>query len=375
MHVEPQVFDVLLYLVQNRDRVVSKPELLEAVWGSRYVSDSALTSRLKVARRAVGDDGRRQQLITTVHGVGYRFAADVTESGPPAPDQQPVRHRTAQQIRYCRSPDDVRIAYATSGVGPPLVKAANWLTHVDLEWDSPIWAHWIEELSSAHQLIRYDERGCGLSDWDVREFSLDAWVEDLEMVVDAVGLERFPLLGISQGGAVAVSYAVRHPTKVSRLVLAGAYARGRLARAATPSEREEADLDLRVGRIAWERDDPGYRQVFAAQFLPEAPREAWDDFNRLQRATTSTANIARFLDAFARIDVSDIARNVACPTLILHARRDRRVPMAQALELAALIPGSELRLLDTGNHIVTRFEPAWSDLVEQLNDFLLADGS
>jgi pimeloyl-ACP methyl ester carboxylesterase/DNA-binding winged helix-turn-helix (wHTH) protein len=395
VHVEPQVFAVLLHLLRHRSRVVTKHELLDAVWGDRFVSDATVTSRLKAARRAIGDDGRSQRLIATVHGIGYRFVGPVRDEsgagpgvetveaaagaplgsddadvGEAAGDDAPVRHRHTQEIRYCRSPDGVRIAYATSGSGPPLVKAANWLTHLDLEWQSPIWAHWIDELSQSHQLVRYDERGCGLSDWEVREFSLDAWVEDLELVVDSVGLDRFPLLGLSQGGAVALAYAVRHPERVSRLVLVGAYSRGRLARAATAEEREEADLDMQVGRVAWRRDDPAYRQVFAAQFLPDAPRSAWDAFNQVQRATTSTENVVQFLDTFAHIDVSNLAAEVACPTLVVHSRRDRRVPVEQARELAALIPGSVLHLLDSGNHIVMSDEPAWPELMSRLDAFL-----
>ena len=280
VHVEPQVFEVLVYLLTHRDRVVPKTELLDAVWGNRFVSDSTLTSRLKEARKAIGDDGQGQRLIATVRGVGYRFVAPVTDDEPaPAADQRPRGKRAAQEIRYCTSPDGVRIAYASTGAGPPMVKAANWLTHLDLEWGSPIWAHWIDALSARHRLIRYDERGCGMSDWEVRDFSLDAWVEDLELVVDSVGLERFPLLGMSQGGAVALAYAVRHPERVTRIVLVGAYARGRLARAATPEEHEEAALDLQVGRVGWRRDDPAYRQVFASQFLPDADRQRWDAFN------------------------------------------------------------------------------------------------
>ncbi|MFC7495860.1 MULTISPECIES: alpha/beta fold hydrolase [unclassified Nocardioides] len=373
VHVEPQVFDVLVHLLQHRDRVVPKAELLDEVWGDRFVSDATLTSRLKAARRAVGDDGQGQRLIATVHGVGYRFRGDVVDGTTYLPDPvalPPVRHRDTQEIRYCHSPDGVSIAYATSGSGPPLVKAANWLTHLDLEWQSPIWAHWIDALSDGRRLIRYDERGCGLSDWQVTDFSLDAWVEDLELVIDSVGLERFPLIGLSQGGAVAVAYAVRHPDRVTHLVLVGAYARGRLKRAATVEEREEADLDLRVARVAWRRDDPAFRQVFAAQFLPDAPRALWDAFNEMQRATTSTENVVHFLEAFADLDVSAIAPQVACPTLILHARRDRRVPESQARELAALIPSSVLHLVDSGNHVVLQDEPAWPDVVDRIDAFL-----
>jgi pimeloyl-ACP methyl ester carboxylesterase/DNA-binding winged helix-turn-helix (wHTH) protein len=372
VHVQPQVFGVLRYLLEHRDRVVPKAELLDAVWGDRFVSDSTLTSRIKAARQAIGDDGASQRLIATVHGVGYRFIGDAT-GPPPDPALPPRPAATAardQEIRYCRSPAGVRIAYATTGSGPPLVKAANWLTHLDLERDSVIWGHWIDALSARHRLVRYDERGCGLSDWEAGEFSLQTWVEDLELVVASAGLTRFPLIGLSQGCAVAITYAVRHPEQVSRLVLVGGYAHGRLIRARTVEEREEAALDLQVGRVAWRRDDPAYRQVFAAQFLPDESRETWDAFNALQRATTSTDNVVRFLDTFARIDVSAVAARVRCPTLVLHARRDQRVPAQQARELAAQIPGSILRLVDSGNHILTAREPAWPGVVKEIERFL-----
>ena len=364
VHVEPQVFALLTHLIRHHDRVVGKTELLDSVWGYRHVSESALTSRIKALRRAVGDSGEQQRIVATVHGVGYRFVADVRENGA-AP-----RARAPQQIRYCRSPDGVRVAYALSGCGPPLVKAANWLTHLDLEWTSPIWAHWLDGLARRHTLVRYDERGCGLSDWDVGEFRFDDWVGDLELVVDGLGLERFPLLGISQGAAVAIAYAVRHPERVSRLVLSGAYGRGRFARAATAEEKEEAELDLVLGRIGWRHDDPTFRQVFASQFLPDGTRELWDAFNDLQRATTSNDNVVRFLDVFAHIDVSGLAASVPCPTLILHSRGDLRVPKAQAQELAALIPDSRLCFLDSRNHILTEDEPAWPEFLAELDAFL-----
>lgn len=367
VHVEPQVFALLTYLIMHRDRVVAKTELLDSVWGDRYVSESALTSRIKALRRALGDDGVRQRIIATMHGIGYRFVAPVVDVdgqvGTPGA-------RVPQQIRYCVSPDGVRVAYAVSGSGPPLVKAANWLTHLDLEWTSPIWAHWLDGLAQRHTLIRYDERGCGLSDWDVPNFSFDSWVDDLELVVAAAGLTRFPLLGVSQGGAVAIAYAVRHPERVSRMVLVGAYSRGRFARAGTVEEKEEAELDLQLGRIGWRHDDPTFRQVFASQFLPEGTRELWDAFNDLQRATTSTGNVVRFLDVFAHIDVSELAPRVPCPTLILHSRGDLRVPRSQAQELAALIPDSSLRFLDSSNHILTADEPAWPVFLAEVDAFL-----
>jgi pimeloyl-ACP methyl ester carboxylesterase/DNA-binding winged helix-turn-helix (wHTH) protein len=372
VHVEPQVLDVLAHLITNRDRLVRKTELLDWVWCDRFVSESALTSRLKQARRAVGDDGQRQRVIATVHGRGYRFVAPVEEVGETveSADAEAARARIEQDIRYCVTEDGVCVAYATAGAGAPLVKAANWLTHLQREWDSPIWSHWLHELARRHQLIRYDERGCGMSDWDVADFSFDAWVDDLALVVDAAGVERFPLLGVSQGGAVAVAYTVHHPERVSRLVLCGAYSRGRLVRAETAEALDEAALDLEVARVGWRRDDDAFRQVFASQFLPDGSRELWDAFNDLQRVTTSTANVVKFLDVFAHIDVSRLAPKVRCPTLIVHSRGDRRVPESQARELAAQIPGSKLVLLNSRNHILTAEEPAWQVFIDEVETFL-----
>ncbi len=371
IHVEPQVFDVLAYLIQHRERVVGKAELLDEVWGDRFVSESALASRLMAVRRAVGDDGDAQRVIRTVRGRGYQFVASVEErAGRSGPATTAGPDELAQQIRMCTAADGARVAYATLGVGPPLVKAANWMTHLDYDWESSVWRHWLEGLARGRTLIRYDERGCGLSDWEVDRFGMDAWVDDLETVVDTVGLGRFPLLGVSQGAAVAIEYAVRHPDRVSRLVLAGAYARGRLARASTPEQRQEAALDIELARVGWGRDDPSFRQVFTHQFLPEGTREQWDAFNELQRRTTSPANAVRFLEAFSRIDVSAAAPLVACPTLILHGRWDHRVPFASARELAALIPDSRLVPLDSRNHIMTSVEPAWPVFLDEVERFL-----
>ncbi len=277
-----------------------------------------------------------------------------------------------QDIRYCMSPDGVCVAYAVAGDGPPLVKAANWLTHLRLEWESPIWSHRLRDLAMRRRLIRYDERGCGLSDWDVADFNLDAWVDDLELVVDAVGVEQFPLLGLSQGGAVAIAYAVRHPERVSHLILSGAYCRGRLVRAATPQAREEVALDLDIARVGWRRDDDTFRQVYATQFLPDGTREVWDAFNDLQRASTSIDNVVRFLDVFASVDVSRLAPNVRCPTLVLHSRGDLRVPESQAREIARLIPNSRLVLLDSRNHVLLAREPAWQVFLAEVDHFLAA---
>ena len=374
VHVEPQVFDLLVALLEQRDRVVSKEELLDSVWGDRFVSESALTARVKAARRAVGDDGSSQRVIRTVHRRGYQFAAPVTEGDERSPTvAQAAGSVLSQDIRFCVSADGVRIAWASIGQGRPLLKAANWMTHLGRDIESDVWRHWLQGLSRDHRLVRYDERGCGMSDWDVDGFCLDAWVDDLALVADAAGLERFPLIGLSQGGAVAVAYAVRHPERVSRLILWGAYPKGRLARATSEVERREAALDIELARVGWRRDDATFRQVFTSQFLPDASRDVWDEFDDLQRRTTSPENAVRFLEAFSQLDVSGIARHVRCPTLVLHARDDHRVPLESARDFAALIPDSRLAPLPSRNHILTRDEPAWPMFLAEVTAFLADD--
>ena len=375
IRVEPQVFDVLTQLVSNAHRFVSKEELFDSVWGGRFVTEAALTSRIKAARRALGDDGESQRFIRTVRGRGYQFVATITadEPSPPpqeiplVPDEPPAPR---QHIAFCKAADGVRLAYAVAGEGTPLVRAANWMTHLGYDIESPVWKHWVRDLSGNRQFIRYDERGCGLSDWDATDFTFDDWVADLESVVEALGLERFPLLGVSQGGAVAVAYAARHPERVSHLVLCSAYAQGRAVRASGEDEKRAAALDLELARVGWGRDDPAFRQVFAAQFLPDGTRADWAAFDQLQRRTTSPENAVRFLEEFGRIDVRDLAREVSCPTLIMHSRDDHRVPLRFGEELASLIPDSRLVALSSNNHLLTGTEPAWQVFLAEIDEFL-----
>lgn len=371
VHLERQVFDVLAHLVANRERVVTKEELLDEVWGDRFVSESALASRIKAARRSVGDDGSRQAVIRTVFGRGYQFVASVSETSVvAAPATVPGGTRLEQEIHVCQAGDGTRLAYSLSGSGETLVKAAHWMTHLDYDLENPVWRHWTEDLIHHRRLLRYDERGCGLSDWDVERFDFDSWVDDLETVVDDAGLDRFPLLGVSQGGAVAVAFAVRHPERVSKLVLYGAYARGRLVRAESEESLSQAALDVELARVGWGTDDPSFRQVFSSQFIPDGTRELWAELNELFRRSTSPENAVRFLETFARIDVSGEATRVSCPTLIMHARDDHRVPATSARELASLIPDSRLVLLAGRNHILTPSEPAWPVFLRELDRFL-----
>lgn len=274
-----------------------------------------------------------------------------------------------QEIRYCTSSDGVQLAYATTGDGPPLVKAANWLSHLEFDWDSPVWRHWLTELSERYTLIRYDKRGCGLSDWSVDDFSLRAQVEDLKAVVDAVGLEQFSLFGMSGGGPIAIAYAVRHPKRVSHLILCGCYFRGRFERAGTQQEREQAETLLKSMKVGWGQDNPAFRQIYTSLFIPEGAPAQVEWFNELQRISTSPELAVRMSKASYSIDVSNLASKIDIPTLVLHAREDAVVSFEQGRRLAALIPDAQFAPLDSKNHVLLEDEPAWQQFLDEMHQF------
>ncbi len=278
-----------------------------------------------------------------------------------------------QQIRFCNSFDGTRIAYAVTGKGPPLVKAHHWLSHLDYEIQSPLWRPWIEALSRDHTLLRMDQRASGLSDWDVAEISMESWVRDLEAVVDAAGLERFALLGHSQSGSIAIEYAVRHPERVSHLVILGGYARGWMKRGLPPDRMAELEAQLKLVETGWGRDDASYRQMFAMQFAPGATLEQINSLSDLQRAASSPQNTVRIMRTFFMIDVRDSAARLTCPTLLLHARGDRRAPFEEGRILSGLIANARLVPLDTDNHILLAHEPAFQRFFEELNAFVPHD--
>ena len=275
-----------------------------------------------------------------------------------------------QKLGFCTAPDGTRIAIASIGSGPPLVRAAHWLSHVEHDLASPVWRPWLTELSQQHTYVRYDQRGCGLSDHEVADFSLDAWVGDLEAVVSSLGLRRFPLIGMSQGGAVAIAYAVRHPEKVSHLVLAGAYARGAFVRATTEAERLESQTLINLARLGWGRDNPAFRQVFTNLFIPDGTPEQHLWWNELERLTVSPENAARTLEAFYNVDVSALASQVRVPTLVMHSRGDARVPFDEGCKLAAMIPGARFVPLQSRNHVLLENEAAWPVFMAEVRDFL-----
>jgi pimeloyl-ACP methyl ester carboxylesterase/DNA-binding SARP family transcriptional activator len=320
----------------------------------------------------------RQREAEEQRGLALAALAEA-DIAAPAALRRPIAARPAagataprplvQHTQFCAARDGTGIAYAWAGDGPPIVKTANWLNHIEYEWESPIWRHWLRELTRGHMLLRYDERGNGLSDWKVEDLSFDAFVNDLETVVDAAGLERFDLLGISQGCAVSIAYSVRHPERVKRLVLVGGYAAGWAVRN-DPDERARREAMITLTRTGWGQDNPAFRQMFTSLYFPRATPEQADWFNELQRVSASPEGAQRLQRALSRIDVRELLPRVSVPTLIMHSRGDSVVPFDSGRFMAARIPGARFVALDSDDHLVLESEPAWQVIVDHLRDFL-----
>lgn len=368
--IEPQVFDLIRAFVENPGRLFSHDDLIQLIWDGRIVSDSAINARISAARSAIGDTGAQQTLIKTVPRRGYRFVGSVEILQAPESTQTPLppRGAEAQRVRLCTARDGTAIAFATTGQGQPFVRAGHWLTHLEHDWHSPVWRPFLDELDRHFQVTRYDQRGNGLSDRKVAGWDLDDFVADLEAVVDAAGLERFVLYGTSQGAPIAVSYAARNPERVSHLILHGGYVRGRLVRP-DPSEREQGEALLALIRHGWGKAGSPFLRAFTSMYIPDGTREQIDSLIELQRITTTPENAAALRAAVDRIDVSDLLRRVASPTMILHACDDGVQPLDEGRALAAGIPGAELVMLDSANHTILSHEPAWSTLFDTILRF------
>jgi class 3 adenylate cyclase/pimeloyl-ACP methyl ester carboxylesterase len=309
-----------------------------------------------------------------VYGLGARdiiALPDTAELGGAEPARESVP--AEQEIHFCQSKDGVQLAYARTGQGPPIVKTGNWMTHLEFDLETPIWRHLHRELSTGHTLIRYDARGNGLSDREVLDLSFDRFVDDLETVVDAAGTDRFVLLGVSQGCAVSVGYAVRHPERVSRLILFGGYPVGWKKRAKTQAEKDGAEAMLTLMRLGWGQENPAFRQLFTSQFIPGGTKEQADWFNELQRISASPEDAVRNLMANGEVDITALLPQVRVPTLVMHSRHETRVPFEQGRRLAAGIPGARFVPLESRNHLILEDEPAFPRFLEEIKSFLKSD--
>lgn len=362
--LEPQVFDLLAFLLHHRDRVVSRDDLIEGVWGGRIVSESALATRINAARRAIGDDGSAQRLIKTMVRKGFRFVGEVREDEAGAHAPVPL----AQSISFCRTSDDVNIAVATVGNGPILVKTANWLNHLEHDWQSPIWLPMLQRLAARFRLVRYDGRGNGLSDRDVADISQDGFVRDLDAVIDTLDADRFVLLGLSQGAAAAVTFAARHPNRVSRLILYGAYAQGRNRRGSS-EDATTAQAILAMMQQGWGHADSAFMRAFSSLYLPNASREQVKSFADMQRLSTSGEIATRLRIACDDIDIVDLLPKIKVPTLVVHARHDQVAPLEQGRLIAAQIPGAKFVTIDSENHVPVPTDPVWETLMSEIEAF------
>jgi pimeloyl-ACP methyl ester carboxylesterase/DNA-binding CsgD family transcriptional regulator len=275
-----------------------------------------------------------------------------------------------QEIRFCTAPDHTQLAYAKVGKGPPLVKVGNWMSHLEYDWNSPVWQPWLENWSRFHTFYRYDPRGCGLSDWSVSNFSFDALVSDLEAVVDAARLEQFDLFSMSQGGCVSIAYAAKHPERVRKLILYGGFLQGSLSENPTPEVLEDAEFQLKLFKLSWGNENPAYRQVFTTFLIPEGTPEQFAWFNNLQFVSTSPANAMEVQRIFSMVDVREPAKNIRAPTMVVQAKHDAMVPFELGRQTAAHIPGARFVVLNSKNHVLMKNEPAWPYFWNEFYSFL-----
>jgi pimeloyl-ACP methyl ester carboxylesterase len=287
-------------------------------------------------------------------------AAPATAGGAARLVAAPKLHQT---IKFCTTPDGVRLAYATVGGGPALVKTANWFSHLELDWESPIYGHMLRDFANEFRLTVYDQRGNGLSDWDAKDISLQGFLTDLETVVDAAGVERFALMGFSQGCLPAIASAVEHPERLTHLVLFGGFA----SNFRDPAQTEAIATLIEQG---WGQNNPAFRQMFTSALIVKATKEESDWLNEMQLKSTSPSVAARIFRAIHAMDVTMLAPKITVPTLVLHARDEGGVPFEIGRRMAALIPGARLVGLDTENHMLLERDPAYARFKEEVFAFL-----
>ena len=364
IELRPKAFDVLRYLAENSGRVISKDELIKAVWPGVFVTDGALVQCVKDIRHALGDEGH--QIIKTVPRRGYLFSLEPSDSGP-IDHRAPTRPE--QSIQFCRTKDGVKLAMASTGRGLPLVRPPTWFNHLEYDWHVRFRSALYRFLADRYQLIRYDGRGNGLSDRYVPEISPATFEHDLEAVVDALRLQRYALLGISQGAPIAIAHAVRHPERVSKLVLNGGFALGSNKRSSA-KDQETAQAHLTLMRHGWGDEHSAYLRTFSMLYFPSASAEELKASAELQRMAMSGDTAVRLRMANADIDIVDLLPMVSTPTLVLHSRHDNAVPFEEGRRLASAIPNAKFVSLELENHVPMPDEPAWPIFIGEIEAFL-----
>ena len=369
IRLRAKLFDTLRVLVENAGRLVRKDELMQAVWPDSVVEENNLDHCVSHLRKLL----RPGTYIETVPRHGYRFVSEVTLSKPSPklvtlePALQP-RDAPDPEVQFFTTSDGVRIAYTIGGRGPAIVRTIDWLSHLHFEWKSPFLRHWLTQIMRHNTLVRYDQRGSGLSDWDVEDFSCERMVKDFEELIEATGLEKFSIFGGCQGAAIASIYATRYPERVTRLIFNGAFASGW----PSPSDIEKGQLEamLTLTRLYWGRDNPAFRQMWSTLFRPDADAVEMDWLNELQRVSTSPENAARMLSEFPNFKVFELLPQISCPTLVLHSRDDATVPVQEGRLIAARIRNARFVELPSRSHLIRPGDSAWDLFVEEFSAFM-----
>jgi len=364
-----KLFDTLRVLVENAGKLVRKDAFMDSVWPDSIVEDNNLDYCISQLRKRLYPE----KYIETVPRHGYRFVAEVTA---PKAHASVIHFEPTvvppdlgdQQVEFFTTSDSVRIAYSIGGQGPVLVRTIHWLNHLDFEWKTPLRRQWLSEVMRHHTLVRYDQRGSGLSDWNVSDFSFERTVQDFEELVDAAGLEKFSILGGCQGAAVGIAYASRHPERVNRLIINGTFANGWPAPG--PGAREHLEAMLTLIRSGWGRDNPAFRQLWTTLFRPDADSEEATWLNELQRISSSPENAARMIGEFPNIKVLDMLPKISCPTLVMHSRDDGAVPVQEGKLIAARIRGGRFVELASRSHMIAPGDVGWEQFVQEFSAFM-----
>jgi pimeloyl-ACP methyl ester carboxylesterase/DNA-binding winged helix-turn-helix (wHTH) protein len=373
--IEPLAMQVLVVLARADGEVVSRDDLIDQCWGGRIVTEDAVTRVLSQVRRAAAELCENAFTVQTIRSVGCRLVLDNRGAGHhDSCSALPLRRnsdvlRKQQRISFCQADDGVTLAYGRLGKGAPLVKVPNWYGHLEHEIENPIWRHWIHELSSRNMLLRYDQRGSGMSEWNVPSVDFDRLVADLTTVVDTAGLERFDLIAMSQGTLAAIAFAARYPQRVGKLVLINSFAFG-WRHSSDPAHVESWDAMCTLIRTGWGKRNLALQKVFTHQCLPDGTPEQWDWLNEFQERTASAEYAYRILQMFGSVDVRELLPKVQAPTLVMHCRDDQIVLPERGLFIASKIPGAQFVALDGRNHLPQPQDASWPQIQSELRQFL-----
>ena len=370
--IEPQVFDLLHLLVRNAGILVTRDQIVDEIWNGRIVSESSISARTNAARTAVGDTGKEQAIIKTITRRGLQLVAPVSKQANEKSNPNQISG-DRQRVRFAKSNDGTKLAYASSGAGPKILRAGHFLTHLDVDLKSMIWRPYLDALGQDHTLIRYDQSGTGLSDSAITQMDLDSHVDDLEAVANSAGLDQFPLVALSQGVPIAIKFAARNPERVSCLVLYGGYAEGRALRDEGQS-KQAAEAMITMMREGWGKPQSAFMGAFTSLFCPDASQAQLADLIELQLASATPENAGRIRMAIDRFSVLDQLDKVNVPTLVVHSRNDSVHPFSEGQKLASNIPNADFIVLESNNHILLPDEPAWSEFIRETLDFIGREG-